>query len=295
MKIVFIGNVLFSYFMLKTLISLKCDIKLVITTKKNLFNSDYYNLTPLCKNNNIKVITDSNLDESKLIHKIKEQKPDYIFCIGWSKILSKKILSIPTKFCIGYHPSDLPHNRGRHPIIWAKALGLTKTASCFFKIDEGIDTGDIISKKYVMINKKDDSYMIYKKLVKVSKKQVTLIINDIRSSKKIFFQKQKINSNSWRKRNINDGKIDWRMNASSIDNLIKSLNRPYPGAHFFHKNNLIKVWESKVIKNKSINIEPGKVVSRLKNNIIIKCGTDSIKLIKYNPQKVIKESYIINE
>ena len=48
---------------------------------------------------------------------------------------------------LGYHPSLLPFNRGRHPIIWALALGLKETGSTFFFMDENADTGDIVSQK----------------------------------------------------------------------------------------------------------------------------------------------------
>ena len=73
-------------------------------------------------------------------------------------------------------------------------------------------------------------------------------------------------SNYWRKRNIEDGEIDWRMSSESIDNLIKALTHPYPGAHFFYNNKVIKVWKSKYIKQNLDNIEPGKILSSSKNH-----------------------------
>ena len=52
---------------------------------------------------------------------------------------------------MGYHPAELPYNRGRHPIIWALALGLKSTASTFFYMKEGADDGDIISQEIVKL------------------------------------------------------------------------------------------------------------------------------------------------
>ena len=46
---------------------------------------------------------------------IKAASPDYIFCT-WSRILRKESLEIPRNFCIGTHPTDLPFNRGMHPL-----------------------------------------------------------------------------------------------------------------------------------------------------------------------------------
>ena len=68
-------------------------------------------------------------------------------CVGWSKLIKKEILNIPKKGFIGYHPSLLPKNRGRHPLIWAKILGLKKTEATFFMLNDKAETGEIISQK----------------------------------------------------------------------------------------------------------------------------------------------------
>ena len=65
---------------------------------------------------------------------------------------------------LGFHPSELPKNRGRHPLIWALALGLKKSASTFFFMDEGIDSGEILSQKIFDILSNDDAQSLYDKM-----------------------------------------------------------------------------------------------------------------------------------
>ena len=65
----------------------------------------------------------------------KKKNPDLIFCMNWNNLLKKNILK-SSKGVIGYHPSDLPLNRGRHPIIWSIALGLKKIGSTFYFMDK---------------------------------------------------------------------------------------------------------------------------------------------------------------
>ena len=72
--------------------------------------------------------------------------------MGWSRIIGKELLAVPPKGIVGYHPAALPANRGRHPIIWALALGLKETASTFFFMDNGADSGPIISQKSLIIS-----------------------------------------------------------------------------------------------------------------------------------------------
>jgi len=64
------------------------------------------------------------------------------------QINPKESLDLPHLGVIDFHPAALPANRGRHPIIWALVLGLQETASTFFFMDEGADSGDIISQEF---------------------------------------------------------------------------------------------------------------------------------------------------
>ena len=73
---------------------------------------------------------------------------------------------------LGYHPAELPKNRGRHPIIWALVLGLKRTASTFFFMDEGADTGDILSQYKINISKNDNAETLYNRIIEVAMKQV---------------------------------------------------------------------------------------------------------------------------
>ena len=73
-----------------------------------------------------------NINDKRTYKWLKNKRPDLIICLGWSHIIEPKVLKIPKYGIIGYHPSDLPRNKGRHPIIWPLVLGLKETASTFF-------------------------------------------------------------------------------------------------------------------------------------------------------------------
>ena len=62
---------------------------------------------------------------------------------------------------LGYHPTKLPANRGRHPLIWSLVLGLKQSASTFFFLDQDADSGDIISQKDFEILNTDDALALY--------------------------------------------------------------------------------------------------------------------------------------
>jgi methionyl-tRNA formyltransferase len=287
MKILFIGTVLFSKNILDEIIRSKNEVVGVVGKKKSGFNSDYYDIVKYSKLKKIDSVYTNNINSSKTIKWIKRKRPDIIFCIGWSQLLKKQILKLPHKGVIGYHPSDLPKNRGRHPIIWSLVLGLHKIGSCFFYMNQKADAGRIISKKILKIKKKLDSNSVYKKLIIIGVIQIKEILLKLKNNKLKPLHQKNYHSNSWRKRTEIDGKIDWRMSANNINNLVKALTKPYPGAYFLLNKKKIIVWKSKVISLKTKNIEPGKIIKSSKD-IIIKCGDDALKLASFQPKMNFK-------
>ena len=283
MKIVFIGAVTFSEKILEKLIVLKADIVGVCTLEKSSFNADHFDLTQLCMKHNIPVryTTDINSDEN--ISWIKILVPDVIFCFGWSRLLKIDLLNLAPLGVLGYHPAALPANRGRHPLIWALILGLNETASTFFFMDDGADSGDIVSQYPIKISENDNAGTLYKRITETALEQIDEFLPTLKSGDCKRIKQDHSKSNTWRKRDKNDGKIDWRMSAITIHNLVRGLTKPYIGAHIEYKDEIIKVWETKVIRGGEENIEPGKVILADNNGIVVKTGENAIRLIKTDP------------
>ncbi len=290
MNIIFIGCVKFSYICLKTIIENNYNISAVCTLKESDFNTDFLDLSEISKLHNIPVKYAPNINDESSIEWIRGFKPDIIFCFGWSQILKKEILEIPKYGIIGYHPANLPKNRGRHPIVWSLVLGLKETASTFFFMDESADGGDILDQKLVLINYRDNAKTLYKKLTETAIKQINYFLPKlIDKSYKRIPQDNNLAS-YWRKRSKVDGIIDWRMNADNIRNLIRALTKPYCGASFFYKNTEYFVWDAETIICDLENIEPGKIISLNPKECTVKCGNNAIKIVDVEPSIFPKAS-----
>lgn len=299
-RIVYLGSSNFSLSFLRKLFEKKnveiagiCSVK----NKKKIF-SDYVDLTTFAKKNKINNIYWNNLDNLKILNWIKKIKPDYLFCIGWPYLLNNKILNSPKYFCVGFHPSNVPNNRGRHPIIWSIILNFRTIYSTFFIITKKADFGPIISKKKIKISKSINSTKVYDLIIKKSNKQLSEILNKMKFynklNLKIWLNKNKFKiGNFLRKRTYKDGIIDWRMDANDILRLVNALKKPYPFASFVYKNKEYKVKEVKIIKN-SLKVEPGKIISIINNKPIIKTGKNAIKLEEISPKRKFRfQEYII--
>jgi methionyl-tRNA formyltransferase len=282
MKVIFIGTVKFSKRALQKLLELEVDVVGVVTKAKSDFNADFANLGEVCLERNIPCKQVRNINHPNNVAWIKTLSPDIIFCFGWSSLLKPEILSIAPMGVVGYHPALLPQNKGRHPIIWALVLGQQKTGSTFFFMDEGADTGDILSQKELQIVYEDDAGSLYRKLTGLALEQIEAFIPQLQEKRYRRIQ-QAGRGNSWRKRGRKDGEIDWRMNSESIRNLVRALTRPYVGAHFIYKDSEYKVWKCEVPDMAfDSNIEPGKVIGLEKGQLLVKTGDAAIMLTEFD-------------
>jgi methionyl-tRNA formyltransferase len=284
MRIVFIGTVEFSLRALEKLLDMKADIVGVCTRHASAGNADHVSLSGLCDAQGIPWHGARDINASETLDWIRAKKPDVIFCFGWSRLLKAELLATPPLGVIGFHPAALPANRGRHPVIWALVLGLEQTASTFFFMDGGADSGDIISQRAIEISPADDARALYDKITETALSQIEEFVPRLGTPGLERRPQEPARANTWRKRTVADGRIDWRMSATAIHNLVRGLAKPYPGASFVFRGEEITVWKSEVIRVDLRNIEPGKVIMlEARGEPVIKCGEDAIRLVVTEP------------
>lgn len=284
MRIVFIGAVELSLHILERLVELDAEVVGICTLLKSRLNSDHRDLSGFGACHGIPSVHVNDINSIEILKWIQDKSPDIIFCIGWSTLIKQNLLKLAPRGIIGYHPAALPANRGRHPLIWALVLGLKKTASTFFFMDEGADTGDILSQKEIAITEQDDARSLYDKVLQTALNQMEEFLPQLAMNS---FERIKQNdqiANVWRKRGPADGQIDWRMSAQSIHNLVRGLAKPYIGAHFMVDGAEIKVWKTRIVLEYTVNIEPGKVLLQKNGQLVVKCGVDALLLLDIDPE-----------
>lgn len=281
MKILFMGYVTFSQQVLEKLVSLGADIVGVVTKKQSPFNADFCDLSPLCHTHDIPVIYAEDVNDKDVAEWIHQRQPDVIFCFGISQLLKKHILEMAPMGVVGYHPAMLPANRGRHPLVWALVLGLTRTGSTFFFIDEGADTGDILDQEEITIDEIDDAGTLYAKMVKTALCQIERFMPKLMDGTYQRVPQNSMHGNVWRKRGKEDGRIDFRMNSRAIYDLVRGLTHPYVGAHLVYGGQEIKVWKVREVSEHSPHEEFGKVLRLDGREIIVKCYGGAVGLLDH--------------
>ena len=97
----------------------------------------------------LQVYQPARVREAVCIEKLKEISPDVIVVAAFGQIIPKEILELPRYGCINVHASLLPKYRGAAPIQWAVIDGEKESGVTLMRMDEGLDTGDMIARTVI--------------------------------------------------------------------------------------------------------------------------------------------------
>lgn len=198
-------------------------------------------ITPLLKIDNI--------NDQEVLNALKEHQIDWLFIIGWSQIAKKDVLKAPKYGCIGMHPTLLPVGRGRAAIPWTIIKGLKETGVTMFKLDEGVDTGDIIGQGVIKLDQNTTATVLYQK---VDDMHITLIAkywDDIVNNNITLIKQNDVDATEWPGRKPEDGEISSSMTMDEADKLVRAVTHPYPGAFYKDKDKTMRIWSAKTDKN----------------------------------------------
>lgn len=178
------------------------------------------------------------------IETIKKHELDWLFIIGWSQIAKKDVLNTPKKGCIGMHPTLLPEGRGRAAIPWAIIKKLDKTGVTMFKLDEGVDTGDIILQGEIPLHPSITATELYSKVNEMHVELIRRSWNDIVLDKLKLIPQDNSKATEWLGRTPSDGEIFPTMTMDEAETLVRATTHPYPGAFYIKKDKKTIVWSA---------------------------------------------------
>jgi len=221
----------------------------------------------------------------------RKQRFDILILGGWQRLIPKSILDTLNYCGIGQHgsPEFLPQGRGRSPVNWAILQGKKRLIWHLFKLEEGIDNGDILDFEYFDINEYDTCRTVYYKVsVCVKHMLVRTIHKLLRGNGKILAYPQYGEPTYFSKRAPEDGKIDWHSSVYDVNNLIRAITHPYPGAFTQYNNEKILVWQAQVWDTKLPyyhSAKYGEIVEMFNDgNYVVKCR-DGLLLVTDSEDK----------
>lgn len=284
LSVIFMGTSSFAKNIFETLIDAGFNVLSAYTQPAKIVGRDQEMqksvVEEIAAKNNIKVFSPEKFEE-KTLDEIKKQNPDMIIVAAYGKILPEDLLKIPKFGALNVHPSLLPKFRGPSPVQNALLEGVTETGTTIMLIDKGMDTGDIISQKKVLVEPQETYPELLEKMARVSS-ELLLETIDLWVGKKINPQKQNDSEATYCQMiERSDGKIIWSDDAEVIFNRYRAF-LPWPGVFTFWKkgkeNLRLKIHKMSLEKSSfDSKYKIGQII-RLNEKILVKTGKESIVL-----------------
>ncbi len=202
----------------------------------------------LAEKYNLPVFQPQTFRQPEAVKQLKDLKPDLIVVAAYGKILPKAVLEIPGFGCLNVHVSLLPKYRGPSPVQNALLAGETETGITLMLMDEGIDTGDILTQKKIAILPTDTTATLMENL---AEQGAGLLLETLPAwvERKIQPNKQDhAQASLCQLIEREDGRIFWDEDAQTIYNKYRALT-PWPGIFTYWKN------DADTVRLKLISIE----------------------------------------
>ena len=300
MRIIFWGTPEYSVKSLEVLKNSDHDIVAVITQPdKKRSRGNKLMASPVKEyaiKESIPVFTPEKIkDNIHFISKLKELSCDLFIVIAYGKILPKIILEIPKYKSWNAHASLLPRWRGAAPIQWSILEGDEYTGVGIMKMEEGLDTGDILIEKQIKITNEENLKTLTKRLSDLSSELFLNAISQIEKNKRKDINHLLKKQTDFQRelkyaRMIN--KFDYIINwENTSTNIYRKINALYPRACTTFKKKNLKILKIKILKKNEIHnndykfisnkYKPGFIIGLIENEgIVLSTKTDPILILE---------------
>jgi len=262
--------------LVKTIQNKECEVVSIFTTNSPEKAIGYEAMDEIAAAHQIPIYKIDKINYE--IDRIKSLRPDWLFVLGFSQILSDELLNIPKDGAIGGHPTMLPKNRGRAPLTWAIIKGLSKTGFTLFHLSENVDEGDIIAQEEIPISPDETVLDLLDKVTYTSAKLLEEVLPDLLAHKEPRIKQDSGKANYWEKRTPKDGIIDWNNTTKELYAWVRALTKPYPGAFSFYKGKKLIIWDAVQSKTKG---KPGKILNMSDGYFIVGTKDSSLKVTEF--------------
>ena len=231
--------------------------------------------------NNLLVIQPEDFKDKQSQTQLALLNPDVMVVAAYGQILPKAVLEIPKLGCLNIHASLLPRWRGAAPIERAILEGDRETGISIMKMNEGLDTGNILLDKKCTISNHETAQTLHDTLSNIGANAILETLNMLPTLKA---RPQQNNEATYAEKVTKDeAQIDWHQSAEKISRVIRAFN-PRPIAYTNamakqFKNRVLRIIEAEIVNRQTTN-SPGEVIKYDKDVCYIATSNGVINLKK---------------
>lgn len=211
---------------------------------------------------------------------IKALAPDLIVVVAYGCILPRSVLEIPKYGCINLHVSLLPKYRGSAPVQWAVLNGDQETGVSIMRMDEGLDTGDVLVCEKISVGPEETSGELFDRVTALGAKVLCETIPAIEAGTLTPMPQDHDKASLAPVLSKELARFELQQDAAHIHNWVRGMN-PWPAAWFeTSSGRKVKVLESRLADSHGEAV--GTILST--KPLTVACGSGAIQLLKVVPE-----------
>ena len=211
-------------------------------------------------------------EEAKAAHeRLLALDYDVMVVAAYGLILPRSTLDI--KPCINIHGSLLPRWRGAAPIHRAIEAGDAETGVTIMQMEEGLDTGPMLSMERLPILDTDTTGSLHDKLAGMGGRMIVDALHKMAEAGLDAVPQPEQGVTYAAKISKEEAKLDLNRPALELARKVRAFN-PFPGAHA-QAGVTVKIWNAQAIDGKG---QPGQVLSADTQGIVVACGEGALRL-----------------
>jgi methionyl-tRNA formyltransferase len=211
----------------------------------------------------------------EFLEQVRALNPALIVVVAYGNILPPELLEIPRYGCLNVHASLLPKYRGAAPIQWSVIEGDTLTGVTLMRMDEGMDTGDMLAKAELEIAPDDTALSLAPKLANLGAQLALEQIPNWIAGKLPAVPQDNSQATMAPKLTKETGVLDWNKSAVALHNLVRGV-QPWPGASTTLFGQPLKVVGTSVDKGHSGT--PGEILALTPEGWVVGTGQGALVL-----------------
>lgn len=282
MRVIFMGTPDFAVGTLEEIIKAEHEVVLVVTQPdKPRGRSGALQFPPVKEcavAHGIEVFQPKKIREEENVEYLRKYNADIMVVAAFGQLLPKSILDMPKYGCINVHASLLPKYRGAAPIQWSVINGDPVTGVTIMQMDVGMDTGDMIATREVVIGEEETGGGLFDKLAEVGAKLCVDTMVKIENGTATRTPQNHDEATHVSMISKELGNVDWNKSAVEIERLIRGLN-PWPSAYTQLAGKTFKLWKAKVVKEDTDKM-PGTIVRVGKDSLDVQTGSGLLSLLE---------------
>ncbi|MES2073065.1 MAG: methionyl-tRNA formyltransferase [Pseudomonadota bacterium] len=212
-------------------------------------------------------------------HALLQATPhDVMVVAAYGLILPRSVLDIPRLGCINIHGSLLPRWRGAAPIHRAIEAGDAETGITIMRMEEGLDTGPMLSMESLAIDDEDTTGSLHDKLAAMGARMIVAALRQLQQGELPATPQPEAGVTYAAKISKEEAALDFSLPAEVIARKIRAFN-PFPGAHASYAGSAIKVWRAEAAEVRSGNYASGQVLAaNPQDGVLVACDSGLLKL-----------------